>query len=61
VSSYVIENAHVVTWTAVGPVRRRHVVVEGDRVTAVGGRRAPSGPAGARRVDAGGCLVTPGS
>jgi cytosine/adenosine deaminase-related metal-dependent hydrolase len=59
----VIENAHI------APVRgdeisSGYVVVEGDRVTAVGHGRAPGpdapGQEAARRVDASGCLVTPG-
>ena len=54
----VIENAHV------APVRGPeipdgHVVVEGDRITAVGAGPAPV-TEGVRRIDARGCLVTPG-
>ena len=40
--------------------RRGHVTVTGDRITAVGEGPAGSVPDGARRVDAGGCLATPG-
>jgi cytosine/adenosine deaminase-related metal-dependent hydrolase len=36
-----------------------HVVVEGNRITAVGAGSAPELP-GARRVDGSGCLLTPG-
>jgi cytosine/adenosine deaminase-related metal-dependent hydrolase len=55
----VIENAHV------APVRGPeipggHVVVEGDRITAVGTGPAPVTGAAPRRIDASGCLVTPG-
>jgi cytosine/adenosine deaminase-related metal-dependent hydrolase len=56
--SIVIENAHI------APVRGPeidggHVVIEGDRITAVGAGPAPEGGSG-RRIDATGCLVTPG-
>jgi cytosine/adenosine deaminase-related metal-dependent hydrolase len=55
----VIENAHVAPVR--GPeIAGGHVVVEGDRITAVGSGPAPDGPGPARRVDATGCLVTPG-
>ena len=37
--------------------RRGHVTVTGDRITAVGEGPAGSVPDGARRIDAGGCLV----
>jgi cytosine/adenosine deaminase-related metal-dependent hydrolase len=37
-----------------------HVVVTGTTITAAGAGPAPGVPAGARRVDARGCLVTPG-
>jgi len=37
-----------------------HVVVDGKRITAVGPGPAPDVPPGARRVDASGCLATPG-
>ncbi|HWN35462.1 MAG TPA: 8-oxoguanine deaminase [Pseudonocardia sp.] len=60
-SSYVIENAHVVTMDGGrAEYAGGHVVVEEDRVTAVGAGPAQAVPVGARRVDAGGCLVTPG-
>ena len=36
-----------------------HIVIDGDRITAVGARPAPD-PGPARRFDASGCLVTPG-
>jgi cytosine/adenosine deaminase-related metal-dependent hydrolase len=39
---------------------RGHVVVEGNRITAVGEGPAPGDLAGARVVDASGCLATPG-
>jgi cytosine/adenosine deaminase-related metal-dependent hydrolase len=52
----VIENAHI------APVRGPeipggHLVIEGDRITAVGSGPAPGQ---GRRIDASGCLVTPG-
>ena len=37
-----------------------HVVIEGNRITAVGEGPAPRDLPGARYVDAGGCLATPG-
>ena len=40
--------------------RSGHVTVTGDRITAVGEGPAGSVPDGARRIDAGGCLATPG-
>ena len=52
----IIEGAHVVTVTG-SEFRDGHVVVEGNRITAVGPGPAPlDGP----RVDARGCLLTPG-
>jgi cytosine/adenosine deaminase-related metal-dependent hydrolase len=58
----IIENAYI------APVRGAeiaggHIVIEGDRITAVGaGPAPPPGDAtvSARRIDAGGCLATPG-
>ena len=40
--------------------RSGHVTVTGDRITAVGDGPASSVPDGARRIDGGGCLATPG-
>ena len=40
--------------------RSGHVTVTGDRITAVGEGPAASVPDGARRIDAAGCLATPG-
>ena len=40
--------------------RRGHITVTGDRITAVGEGPAASVPDGARRIDAAGCLATPG-
>ena len=40
--------------------RSGHVTVTGDRITAVGEGPASSVPDGTRRIDAGGCLATPG-
>jgi len=57
----ILENAHVFTGDADQHEHTSgHVVIEGNRITAVGAGLAPDGPAGARRVDASGCLVTPG-
>jgi cytosine/adenosine deaminase-related metal-dependent hydrolase len=60
-SAIVIEGAHVAT---LDPARREfigHVVVDGNRIVAVGPGSAPA-PVheGARIVDGSGCLVTPG-
>ena len=56
----VVENAHVVTMDAAGSEHTRgHLVVEGNRITAVGSGAAPATD-GARRVDGNGCLLTPG-
>ncbi|WP_231974059.1 8-oxoguanine deaminase [Pseudonocardia sp. HH130630-07] len=58
VDRIVIEGAHVVTVTG-QEFAGGHVVVEGNRITAVGPGPAPD-RAGARVVDARGCLLTPG-
>jgi cytosine/adenosine deaminase-related metal-dependent hydrolase len=62
----VIENCAIATMD--GPrhdqggaeYRRGHVTVTGDRIAAVGEGPAGSVPDGGRRIDAGGCLATPG-
>ncbi|WP_433327149.1 8-oxoguanine deaminase [Spirillospora sp. CA-294931] len=54
----VIENAHVVTVSG-AEHPRGHVVIDGDRITAVGPGVAPD-LARAERIDGRGCLVTPG-
>jgi 8-oxoguanine deaminase len=62
----VIENCAIATMD--GPrhdqggseYRSGHVTVTGDRITAVGDGPAGSVPDGTRRIDAGGCLATPG-
>jgi cytosine/adenosine deaminase-related metal-dependent hydrolase len=61
-SRMIIENADVVTMDADrAEYAGGHVVVDGDRVTAVGPGQAPARVAdGARVVDGRGCLVTPG-
>ncbi|WP_028926569.1 8-oxoguanine deaminase [Pseudonocardia acaciae] len=65
-TAIIIENATVATVDAERTLHRSgHVVVDGARITAVGAGPAPDPdsdqvPAGARRVDAEGCLVTPG-
>ncbi|WP_019814320.1 8-oxoguanine deaminase [Saccharomonospora saliphila] len=56
----VIENAAVATVDPVGTeYREGHVVVDGERIAAVGAGPAPADLTG-ERVDARGCLVTPG-
>ena len=56
----VLENAAVSTVDAAGTeYARGHVIVDGDRIAAVGDGPAPAHVEG-RRVDAGGCLITPG-
>ncbi|GII26804.1 8-oxoguanine deaminase [Planotetraspora mira] len=55
----VIENAHIVP--IVGQeISSGHIVIEDDRITAVGPGAAPAVPEGAQRVDGSGCLATPG-
>jgi len=62
----VIENCAIATMD--GPrhdqggteYRSGHVTVTGDRIAAVGDGPASSVPDGARRIDGGGCLATPG-
>ena len=57
----VLEGAHVVTVDGSGSeFAGGHVVVAGNRITAVGPGATPATPAGARRIDASGCLITPG-
>jgi cytosine/adenosine deaminase-related metal-dependent hydrolase len=57
----VLDGAHVVTMDGSGSeFAGGHVVVIGNRITAVGPGPAPAAAAGARRVDASGCLITPG-
>ena len=62
-TSTVIENAYLVTVDGAGAGTehaRGHLVLEGNRITAVGAGPAPADLPGARRVDGTGCLVTPG-
>jgi cytosine/adenosine deaminase-related metal-dependent hydrolase len=55
-----VENAAIATVDAAGTEHSTgHVVVSGGRIEAVGAGPAPAGEYG-RRVDATGCLVTPG-
>ncbi|MDL4821294.1 8-oxoguanine deaminase [Actinomadura opuntiae] len=54
----IIENAHVVTVSG-DEHPGGHLVIEGDRITAVGAGPAPE-IAGADRIDGTGCLATPG-
>ncbi|GAA4580616.1 8-oxoguanine deaminase [Planotetraspora phitsanulokensis] len=55
----VIENAHIVPIVG-AEIPSGHIVVEDDRITAVGPGAAPAVPDGAQRVDGSGCLATPG-
>jgi cytosine/adenosine deaminase-related metal-dependent hydrolase len=61
VTRLVIDGATVVT---MDPARQEHatghVVVDGNRLVAVGAGPAPAQPEGTRRVDGTGCLLTPG-
>jgi cytosine/adenosine deaminase-related metal-dependent hydrolase len=62
-ADWVIEGAAVATVDASGTEHADgHVVVSGGRIAAVGAGRAPAWvvPAGARRLDGAGCLLTPG-
>ncbi|PXY27111.1 8-oxoguanine deaminase [Prauserella muralis] len=56
----IIENAAIATVDAAGTEHRSgHVVIDGEHITAVGEGPAPEG-LGGERLDATGCLVTPG-
>ncbi|WP_066936009.1 8-oxoguanine deaminase [Microtetraspora fusca] len=57
--SVVIENAYIAP-VAGAEIPGGHIVIEGDRIVAVGPGRADAVPAGAVRVDGSGCLATPG-
>ena len=60
-STIVLHGCAVVT---MDPARTEHasghVIVEDDRIVAVGAGAAPAGLTDGRYVDAGGCLATPG-
>ncbi|WP_020671213.1 8-oxoguanine deaminase [Amycolatopsis nigrescens] len=59
-STLLIENAAVCAVDADGTeFRNGHVIVDGDRITGLGEGRAPEGDYD-HRMDASGCLVTPG-
>ncbi|GAA0539566.1 8-oxoguanine deaminase [Saccharopolyspora thermophila] len=59
--SMVIEGGAVVTVDDSGTeFAEGHVVIEGDRIAAVGSGSAPPQDGPVRRIDASGCLVTPG-
>jgi cytosine/adenosine deaminase-related metal-dependent hydrolase len=61
VSTTVLDDCHVVTMDADGAeYTRGHVVIEGNRITAVGSGSAPAAVEADRMVDGSGCLVTPG-
>ena len=60
-STVVLDGAQVVTVDAAGSeFAAGHVVITGNRITAVGPGIAPDVPPDARHVDASGCLITPG-
>jgi len=60
-STVVLDGAHIATVDASGSeFASGHVVITGNRITAVGPGRAPDVPPDARHVDASGCLITPG-
>ncbi|UUZ59848.1 8-oxoguanine deaminase [Nocardioides sp. B-3] len=60
VASTVIDGAAIVTMDGSRrEIADGYVVVEGDRITAVGAGRAPAFP-GARVIDGRGCVITPG-
>jgi cytosine/adenosine deaminase-related metal-dependent hydrolase len=60
-STVVLDGAHIVTVDAArSEFPGGHVVVTGNRITAVGPGRAPDVPPDARHLDASGCLITPG-
>ncbi len=57
----VIDNAAIATVDAAGTEHSSgHVVIEGSRIVAVGAGPAPVDPTPDRRIDAAGCLLTPG-
>ncbi|HEY5822160.1 MAG TPA: 8-oxoguanine deaminase [Propionibacteriaceae bacterium] len=59
-STIIIEGAHVLTCDAVGSeYRSGHVILDGNRIVAVGDGAAPEDHVG-RRIDGAGCLLTPG-
>jgi cytosine/adenosine deaminase-related metal-dependent hydrolase len=55
----VIENAHIVTVTG-QEYPTGHLVIDGDRITAVGPGPVPAAEDGVERIDGTGCLATPG-
>jgi cytosine/adenosine deaminase-related metal-dependent hydrolase len=60
-TSVVLDGAHLATVDPAGSeFAVGHVVITGNRITAVGPGRAPDVPPDARYVDASGCLITPG-
>ena len=60
-STFVIEGCSVVTMDGVSnEYASGHIVVEDNRITAVGEGSATALPEGTRRVDGSGCLATPG-
>ncbi len=57
----IIEKCAIATVDSAGTeYERGHIVIEGNRIVAVGGGPAPEAAAGTRRVDGSGCLATPG-
>jgi imidazolonepropionase-like amidohydrolase len=56
----VLDNVRIVDGTGAPPVDGGRVVIEGDRIAAVGPLSAVTAPAGAERLDLAGRTVTPG-
>ena len=57
----IIEGCAIATVDAAGAEHRDgHLVIEGERLVAIGEGPAPDAPPGARRIDAAGMLATPG-
>lgn len=56
----VLDNVRIVDGTGAPPVDNGRLVVEGDRIAAVGAADAVAQPAGAERIDLAGRTITPG-
>lgn len=60
-TTQVIEGAHIYTGDAdANEFSSGHVVMQGNRISAVGSGPAPAGLSAARTINGSGCLVTPG-
>ena len=58
--SMVLENVRIIDGTGAAPIENGRVVIEGDRITAVGTAATVPAPPGAERVDLAGRTVIPG-